>query len=85
MKFGEQSESPRVGYVFLFLVSLLIPLLYYFLVDDALEHHRYSWGLVPSHLLFLRYFGKLAVFGPVLALVFLLFHGNSKDSIRLQQ
>ena len=71
MKLRDIALSPRWGYVLLFLISLIIPLIHTLLVDGELEHHRYSWGLMPAELLFIRWFGQMARFGPVIALALL--------------
>ena len=51
--------------VFLLLLSLSPALIYYRLIDDALEGTRYHWGLLPAHFLFLRFFGQFSACCPV--------------------
>ena len=67
MKIREIASSPRWGFLLLFVVSLLIPLVHDFLIDAELEHHRYQWGLMPAELLFLRWFGQLSHWGPAVS------------------
>ena len=68
MRLRDKALSPRWAYFLLFLVSLLIPSIHTFLIDHQLEQHRYPWGLMPSFLLFIRWFGQMARCGPVIAL-----------------
>ena len=68
MKNESKGTSTRWVYLALIPVSLLIPVMHVLLVDNVLEHHRYPWGMMPSHLLFLRSFGELARGGPVILL-----------------
>ena len=68
MKTKGKAISPRWMYLALLPVSLLIPVMHFLLIDKVLEHHRYPWGMMPSHFLFLRWFGELARGGPIILL-----------------
>ena len=68
MKIEAKYISPRWVYLALLPVSLLIPIMHFLLVDNALEIHRYPWGMMPSHLLIFRWFGQLARGGPIILL-----------------
>jgi hypothetical protein len=58
----------RLWYGILFLVSLLVPIVHFRYVDAQLETTRYSWGLMPAHFLFLRWFGQTSVTASVVLL-----------------
>ena len=67
----ERQDQMRVrrGYVMMFLASLAIPAVHLLVVSSALERTRYSWGLMPGHVLMLKWFGQLCACGPVIVAV----------------
>lgn len=58
----------RLWYGILFLVSLLVPICHFWYVDAQLETTRYSLGLMPADLLFLRWFGQISIAASVVIL-----------------
>jgi len=69
MKFENSSFSPRLGYFALFAISLVIPSLYFHLLDEILELTRFPpGGLLPFPYLTIKWLGALSCGGPIVFL-----------------
>jgi len=71
MKFATRNVKARGVYVILFFTSLLIPLLHYRLLGDALWAVRYPWDLHPIQNLCVWHMGRFSAVFPVAILALL--------------
>jgi hypothetical protein len=65
----EKSSTARSGYIAIFLISWVIPAMHFINIDAALEHTRYSFGLMPGTFLFLKWFGQLSWVTPIVVAI----------------